>query len=105
MKYDDLVFALSLAQKAGKIASGDFAVRSALKSGKTKLLVVAGDTAPNTKKDLVFMAQAAKVPLLEALTRQTLGGAIGKGNRTAIAVLDDGLAEMIKKKITVVAKK
>ena len=29
-----VIFALGLAQKAGKIASGDFAVKSALKGGK-----------------------------------------------------------------------
>ena len=45
-------FALGLAQKAGKIVSGDFAVKSALKSGTVKLLVVAMDTAPNSKNEL-----------------------------------------------------
>ena len=38
-----VIFALGLAQKAGKIASGDFAVKSALKSGKVKLLIIASD--------------------------------------------------------------
>ncbi len=52
MASNNIAFALGLAQKAGKVASGDFAVRSALKSGKAKLLVVATDAAPNSKKDM-----------------------------------------------------
>ena len=43
-------FALGLAQKAGKLVSGDFAVKAALKAGTVQLLVVAQDTAPNSKK-------------------------------------------------------
>ena len=45
-------FALGLAQKAGKLVSGDFAVKAALKAGTVQLLVVAQDTAPNSKKEL-----------------------------------------------------
>ena len=48
-----LLFSLGLAQKAGKTASGDFAVRSAIKNGKVKLLLLAADAAENSKKDLV----------------------------------------------------
>ena len=33
-----VAFALGLAQKAGKVAAGDFAVRSALNGGKAKLM-------------------------------------------------------------------
>ncbi len=34
MANNGVTFALGLAQKAGKLASGDYAVRSALKNGK-----------------------------------------------------------------------
>ena len=36
-----VAFALGLAQKAGKVAAGDFAVRSALNGGKAKLMLIA----------------------------------------------------------------
>ena len=61
MANNNVAFALGLAQKAGKVASGDFAVRSALKSGKAKLLVVAEDAAPNSKKDMYYLAEVAGV--------------------------------------------
>lgn len=61
-----VTFALGLAQKAGKLASGDYAVRSALKNGKAKLLLVAADAAENSKKDMYFMAEMSVHPWLNA---------------------------------------
>ena len=90
--------ALGWAQKAGKIVSGDFAVRGALKSGTVKLLVVAMDTAPNSKKELCYLAAQAQVPVLELLTRWELGSAIGKGQRAAVAITDSNFASMLQGK-------
>ena len=56
-----------MAQKAGKLASGDFAVKTALKTGKAKLLVVATDAAENTKKELKHLAETVKVEAVETL--------------------------------------
>ena len=98
MANNNVAFALGLAQKAGKVASGDFAVRSALKSGKAKLLVVAEDAAPNSKKDMYYLAEVAGVEVVELLTRDELGYAIGKAKRTAVVITDTNFAKMIKKK-------
>lgn len=97
MENSRLAFALGMAQKAGKAASGDFAVRSALKSGRVKLLVIAVDTAPNTKKDLYYMAQQFRVEAVELGTKAGLGSAIGKAQRTAVALTDVNFANMLKK--------
>ena len=91
-------FALGLAQKAGKVVSGDFAVKSALKSGTVKLLVVAMDTAPNSKKELCYLAEQAEVPVVELLTRWELGSAMGKGQRAAAAITDSNFASMLQGK-------
>jgi ribosomal protein L7Ae-like RNA K-turn-binding protein len=98
MANNNVAFALGLAQKAGKVASGDFAVRSALKSGKAKLLVVAEDAAPNSKKDMYYLAEVAGVEVVELLTRDVLGYAIGKAKRTAVVITDTNFAKMINKK-------
>lgn len=94
---DNVSFALGLAQKAGKAASGDYAVRSALKGGKARLLLVASDAAPNSKKDMYYLAGQAGVPVMEMLTRDELGYAIGKARRTAVAILDSNFAGMLMK--------
>ena len=95
------LFALGLAQKAGKIASGDFAIHDALKSGQAQLLIVATDTAPNTKKELQYLAETGKVPVVEALDKISLGTSIGKAQRTAVALLDPGFVKMLKKAMLV----
>lgn len=95
-----LEFALGLAQKAGKIASGDYAVKSAIKSGKVRLLLVATDTAINSKKDLLFMAESYDIKVSEVLKRVELGMAIGKAQRSALAIIDNNFAGMIEKCIT-----
>lgn len=97
MASNNIAFALGLAQKAGKVASGDFAVRSALKGGKAKLLVVATDAAPNSKKDMYYLAEVAGVEVIELLTRDELGFAIGKAQRTALAITDLNFAKMLKR--------
>ena len=91
-----VIFALVLAQKAGKIASGDFAVKSALKGGKVKLLIIASDASDNSKKDIYYLAGLYSVKTIEILDREQLGMAIGKAKRTAIAVLDANFANMMK---------
>ena len=94
-------FALGLAQKAGKLQSGDFAVKTALKSGGVELLVIAADAAPNTKKELYFLAEQGEVSVKEILNRAELGHAIGKAPRAAVAIMDPNFAKMIDRKSVV----
>ena len=95
MAGNNVAFALGLAQKAGKTASGDVAVRAALKSGKVKVLVLAQDAAPNSKKEIYFLAEMAGV---QAIERDKLVYAIGKGPRIAVAITDANFANMLLKK-------
>lgn len=89
-------FVLGISQKAGKLASGDFAVKAALKNNTVKLLVIAADAAANTKKELQHLAQVAKVATVELLTAEEIGAAIGKERRVSVAFLDDNFAKMLK---------
>lgn len=92
-----LFFTLGLGQKAGKVISGDFAVTEALKKGKVKLLIVAQDASERSKSKLVHYCEEHRVRILEAATRRELGWAIGKAERTAIAVLDENFVRMLEK--------
>ena len=80
-----VAFALGLAQKAGKVAAGDFAVRSALNGGKAKLMLIASDAAETSRRELEYLAKSA-------------GSAIGKSPRTAVVITDNNFAAMIQKK-------
>lgn len=99
MAANNAAFSLGLAQKAGKAVSGDFAVREALKGGKVKLLVIAADAAENTKKDLLYIAESAGVPVIEALSRVEIGVAIGKAPRASVAITDANFVKMLTKNL------
>ena len=86
---------LGLAQRAGRLASGQDAVRLALTAGKVYLLLLAKDAAPRTKQSFVSQAEQLNIPWLEAGTMEEFGMAIGKPDRAVIAVLDQGFATSI----------
>lgn len=90
-----LGFGLGLAQRAGKAVSGDFAVKEALKGGKAKLLILASDIAPNTKKELLFLAEEAGVQVIEGETKAELGEAIGKAPRASVAITDGNFVRLL----------
>jgi ribosomal protein L7Ae-like RNA K-turn-binding protein len=92
-----VLFALGMAQKAGKIASGDVAVKTALKKGKARLLLIAEDTSENSKKELINLASQMGVKVVEGLNKLNIGWAIGKAKRSSIVVLDKNFVKMILK--------
>lgn len=88
---------LGLAMKARKLVSGELAVESAVRAGKVRLLIVAGDASKNAKKKYRDLANYYKVPIFEGLSKTALGIAIGKASRVSIAVIDEGFCKSITK--------
>ncbi len=97
MKEQKLMSILGLAQKAGKIVSGDFAVQGALKSGKARLLLIASDASASTKKEYQYQAQYRDVAVYYTLSKEQLGGSIGKPLRAAVVITDDGFVKSVVK--------
>ena len=54
---------IGLAQKAGKVASGEFSTEKAVKTGKAFTVIVADDSSDNTKKMFTNMCTYYKVPI------------------------------------------
>lgn len=88
---------LSLATRAGKIASGEFCTEREVKSGTAALVIVADDASENTKKKFRNMCEFYRVPICFYQNKDTLGHAIGKEMRASLAVLDEGFAKGIQK--------
>ena len=88
---------LSMAQRARRIVSGAFAVEQALKAGRADLLIMAEDTAEESRKKFLTLADKYTVPYLEALDRDMLGSCLGKDYRAAAALTDAGFAAQLKK--------
>ena len=89
---------LGLAQRAGKVASGEFSTEKAVKSKKAFLVVVASD---NTKKMFSDMCTFYKVPIAFYSDKVSLGHAIGKEFRASLAVLDEGFGKQIQKHLEI----
>ena len=85
---------IGLAQKAGKVASGEFSTEKAVKTGKAYTVIVADDSSDNTKKMFTNMCTYYKVPIHFFSDKES---AIGKEFRASLAVLDEGFAKTIEK--------
>jgi len=90
---------LGLAQKAGKLISGDETCERAVKLGRTGLVIVAEDASANTKKKFADICNYRDVEIRFYGEKELLGRYIGKEIRTVIAVLDGGFAAHLKEMI------
>ena len=99
MKQNKILSLLGLAVRAGDAVSGEFAVDKAGKSGRAYLLIIAEDASQNTKKLFLDMCRYYGIPFVLYGTRETIGKAVGKDNRSAAAILDQGFANSIMKQI------
>ena len=95
---------LGLAEKAGKIASGEFSTEKAVKSGKAFLVLVAADASENTQKMFRNMCGFYHVPMYAYADREALGHCIGKQYRASLAVLDEGFSRSLESKLKILEK-
>ena len=99
MKQDNVLSMLGLARKAGKVVSGEFSTENAIREGSARLVIVSTDASDNTKKRFTNKCTYYHVPYYEYGTKESLGACIGLQIRTSVAVLDEGLASSIEKKL------
>ena len=92
---------VGLAQKAGKVASGEFATEKAVKSHTAAIVIVANDASDNTKKMFTNMCTFYNVPIYFLSDKNTLGYAIGKQFRASLAITDPGFKNAIEKHINI----
>ncbi len=97
MQNNKLFSTLSLAQKAGAVASGEFATEKAVKEGRAVLVLVAEDASNNTKKKMENMTRFYDVPLYFAGNKETLGSRIGKEYRSMVAITQPGFGAALEK--------
>lgn len=96
---DRIYGSISLAMKAGKLASGEDNVLNDLKSGLSTLVILAEDASDNTKKRFTDKASYRGVPVRFYGTKEMLGRTIGKEERSSLSVRDAGFAKAIIEKI------
>lgn len=87
---------LGLAYRARKCSTGENVIIEDIRTKKVKLLIIACDISDGTRKKLIDKCITFHVPYMEVdEDRYTIAQAIGKNDRVAIAILDDGFAKKI----------
>ncbi len=90
---------LGLAKRAGKLSSGESACKEAVRSGKSRLILLAEDASNNTVKNITDSCKYYNVTYLKIGTKESLGHAIGNAYNAVISIDDDGFADAILKHI------
>ena len=94
---DRVLSMLGLATRAGNVVSGGFATEEAVKRRKAYLVIIAEDASDNTRNKFNNMCEFHKVPCEYYSYKEMLGHAIGKEERSCLAVTDKGFANSIRK--------
>ncbi len=96
-----LIGLLGLAQKAGKVQSGEESVSAAAKDHKARLLLLSSDAGERTQRHARQLGIEGNSPVLSVpFTRTELGQAIGRGECVLLAFTDVGLAAAAAKKLS-----
>ena len=84
---------VGLANRAGKIISGEELSVKEIRNGKAKLVLLSADASANTTKKITDKCKSYQVPVKIVGNREILGHAIGKDARVVISILDSGFAK------------
>ena len=91
MAQEKVLGLLGLAARAGRVESGSFAAEKAVTGGKAHLILLSQDAGKNTVSLFENKSSYYHVPLRILGTKELLGHAIGRGERSCIAVTDEDL--------------
>ncbi len=88
---------LGFASKAGKLSFGAASALDALKSGKSKLIVISSDISDKSKKEMRFSSDKYSVEniMLSTVSTLNLSNAVGR-NCGILSVNDSSFASAIK---------
>ena len=86
---------LGLAVRARKIISGTDLTINGIRDGEVKLVIIASDCSPRTKKDLHNKASYYNVPVIDTIGSIELKTAIGK-DRKVMGITDNGFAKRLE---------
>ena len=100
MPHDPVLHLIGLARKAGRLEIGEEPVGAVCRARQAKLLLVAGDAAPNTCRRAAHFGEAGNVLWLTVpQTKAELGWYLGRSSCAMLALTDVGLASTLVKKL------
>ena len=97
---EQLLFAIGLARKAGKMIVGTDAVFDEIRKRKVLIVLCAKDVSDNTKKKISDCCTYHNVKLYcSDLSKNDLGHAIGKSYAACVGITDQNLSELISRNL------
>ena len=90
---------ISLAQKAGKVKTGEYLTEKALKEGMAQLVIIASDTSEKATARITRSCQYFGCDVLVYGTKETLGHFTGHQDKSVICITDEGFASALKKRL------
>lgn len=87
---------LGLAQRAGKVISGEAGAEAHLHRGNAKLVILAEDASDRTKRFFSELAAGAKASVITAGNKTRIGLALGKSPRAVVVINDEGFARRLE---------
>ena len=88
---------LGLGIRARNVVVGVEQVRIAARRGHLALAIVAPDASPNSRKKLLPLLTARRIPLREGPAAEALGALVGRETTAAVGVTDASLARGVRK--------
>ena len=100
---DNILSMLGLAHKAGKVEIGEEPVGSAARAKKARVIFVAGDAAPSTKRRAKSFAETGSCILLPMTAeKDDMGRVLGRTSCAMCAVTEIGFASAIVNKLAAI---
>ena len=97
---DPILHLLGLAKKAGKLEIGEEPVGAVCRARHARLLLLAQDAAPNTRRRAAHFGEAGNVLWLEIpYTKDELGFHLGRSSCAMLALTDAGFAATLVEKL------
>ncbi len=100
MPHDPILHLLGLARKAGKLELGEEPVGALCRARHARLVLLAGNAAPNTYRRAAHFGEAGNVLFLSLpQSKEELGFYFGRGSVAMMALSDAGLAASLVEKL------
>lgn len=100
MPNDPILHLLGLAKKAGRLEIGEEPVGAACRARQARLILLAADAAPNTRRRAAHFGEAGNVLWLETpFDKGELGFILGRSSCAMLALTDAGFSAAIVEKL------
>lgn len=99
LKQNKIFSLLGIAMRGHNLVSGELQTLEAIRKGSAMLIIIAEDASDNTAKLFADKCSFYGVPVYRYGTRDGLGRAIGKEQRSSVGVCEAGLAKSIVRQL------